>query len=87
MPTGTEMYKALETATKGLDPGAEFHIHPVDVYDLFKLKPSDLIALGYDKSRAEEVSYALFKANCDPLGDSLGIRLVKDQKAPRLIAN
>ena len=85
MATGTQMYNAVATAVRRVEPGAEFPIHPVDANDLMKLKPPDLQELGYDLLLAEELSSALFVQNFLPLGRVLRVTFVKSFDAPRLL--
>lgn len=84
MATGIEMYRAVKNATRDLRTGSDFAIHPVDLTDLFKLTPVDLVTLGYGQDIAEEVSGALFRGEFDLLGVTMGVRFIRTFEAERL---
>jgi hypothetical protein len=86
MPTGPEMYEALRQATRELGVGSEFTVNSIEAYDLRKLRPSDLIAVGYDDKIAEEVSSALLNGDYTPLARSMGIQLTVSHEADRLLS-
>lgn len=85
MATGIEMYTALRQATRQICAGGEFTINAVEEYDLRKLRPSDLVALGFDQTIAEEVSSSLLNGDCGPLAHRMGLRLLVRHDAPRLL--
>lgn len=75
MATGLEMFDALQRAAQGLPTGSDFRMHYFDQFDLFKLKPEELVARGYDQLSAERISTDLMAKCLDELGKSLGIKL------------
>lgn len=84
--SGLAMYDALKSATADRGHGEQFGVNRIDSKDLGKLKTSDLMLRGYDRSVAERVSAALMCGDLGPLGESMGLRLTVDPDAPSLLA-
>ncbi len=86
-PTGIEMYYAVKKAARAIADAwtrPAFEIHKCDATHLLKLTPLDFVELGYDRSIADRVSYALFHADFEPLGQMMGIRFVSEFGIRRL---
>jgi hypothetical protein len=82
--TGLEMFDALKKATDDLVAGEPYHLNRDEVRHFFPLTDKDLVARGYGPNRAEEINNALCQRNYQPLFDSLGVRIVLTDDAPRL---
>jgi len=86
MATGIQMLEAVREAIKGAPDHKEFRLSVFDAYDLKKLTPSDLEALGADPKTAEAISTDLLReGSLEKLSEWLGARLVKDKDQRNLI--
>jgi hypothetical protein len=85
MATGREMYGALREATRALGVGETFAVNAIDARDLAKLRPSDLVALGFDEQAADVASAAMLDGDFEPIARRMGLRLIISHEAPRLI--
>jgi hypothetical protein len=79
------MLEAVKNTVQGNPQIVELRLSLFDAYDLFKLKPSDLVEFGIESKRAESICGDLLRGSLSELSDWLGVQLVKDKRQRNLI--
>jgi hypothetical protein len=88
MAAALEAFDELKAALKKHPQGSSFELNFLDMLDLAKLRPTDLMSRGYDQKTAQKVSTALLEHDehsVGPLGESLGVQLKVSHDAKPLL--
>lgn len=76
MATGAEILLALRRRVKEVAFGGKVTVSRMDVTDFKKITAGCLVEAGWDRSSAERVSVALERGDMEPLGETLGVKML-----------